>query len=138
MSTEPASEATDVPATERTNGAASDVETDPASDAGAHFCECGSIRHPVAPDGWRCRDCGRTADRGAEAGIVTTTPREEAPPRMATGDWEVLFEHQLYDCPDCGSDAVAVVVRQTRAADEPGTECFTCVTCGHDWRDDGV
>jgi hypothetical protein len=68
--------------------------TDPASDAGAHFYDCGSIRHPTA-DGWRCRDCGRTADRGAEAGIVTTTSREVEPPRMAAGDREMLSGHQF-------------------------------------------
>ena len=39
-----------------------------------------------------------------------------------------------YICSECKSDNVNQELRQTRAADEPMTEFYTCLACGHAWR----
>jgi len=39
------------------------------------------------------------------------------------------------ECPKCSHNKAYFFVRQTRSADESPTAFYTCVKCGHKWRD---
>ena len=38
------------------------------------------------------------------------------------------------ECPECGHNEAYWVMRQTRAADEPETLIYRCVSCSNTWR----
>jgi len=40
----------------------------------------------------------------------------------------------MYPCPKCKSTRVSNYEKQTRSADEPMTQFFECIDCGHRWR----
>ena len=39
------------------------------------------------------------------------------------------------ECPKCGHGEAFWVMRQTRAADEPTTRIYRCVSCSNTWRE---
>lgn len=39
-----------------------------------------------------------------------------------------------YTCRKCGSNNVNMTTMQTRSSDEPMTEFYKCLNCGHGWR----
>ena len=40
----------------------------------------------------------------------------------------------MYTCGRCGSQKIKNSEAQTRSADEPMTQFFTCLDCGNRWR----
>jgi len=95
------------------------------------FCDkCGSILMP-AEDGFACMNCGaRGGDvdlseefkGGKEVHMVKEVDEQNLPKATA-------------ECPKCGHNEAYFFVRQTRGADESPTAFYTCVKCGHKWRD---
>ena len=39
------------------------------------------------------------------------------------------------ECPKCGHNKAAYIIRQMRAADEPSTRIYRCIKCSKTWRE---
>ena len=50
------------------------------------------------------------------------------------GDMDTLPRTKI-ECPKCGHNEAAYVIRQTRAADEPSTRIYRCAKCMYTWRE---
>lgn len=95
------------------------------------FCEeCGSILMP-AEDGFACPRCGKKGkdvDLAEDSGVKKEIHMVEDKPddSLPIADTE---------CPKCEHKKAYFFVKQTRSADESPTAFYTCVKCGHKWRD---
>jgi DNA-directed RNA polymerase subunit M len=101
------------------------------------FCECGSMRRISCDGAFRCTSCGTPAPHTLELDIVVTQEQRNRSLTIAD-EIEETFAHPTKECPSCGSNAVHNVIKQTRAADEPGTLFFKCTDCRNKWREEAL
>ena len=103
------------------------------------FCdECGSLMHTEG-DAWVCRSCENEASRDsqAEAAAMTTRDgqRDDGTPDVAdTTRNSTETVHEPCPAEDCDCDRA-----HSEMMPKPGgsyeVRLFTCVDCGHKWRD---
>jgi DNA-directed RNA polymerase subunit M len=103
------------------------------------FCdECGSMMKTDG-DKWVCGNCGyeKLRDSAKEAGMVTKQGQEASEVvDMSDVDDAEIGPTTTAHCPECGHDRARYEMKQIRSADESETRFFTCVECGHKWRED--
>ncbi|WP_255150735.1 RPA12/RPB9/RPC11 RNA polymerase family protein [Halorarius halobius] len=105
------------------------------------FCdECGSMMHTEG-DAWVCRSCGHETLRDSEQEAAMTTTQgqsDDGPVDMSDVDDAEVGPTTKQQCPqpDCDGERARYEMKQIRAADESETRFFTCVECGHKWRED--
>jgi len=105
------------------------------------FCdECGSMMQ-TQDDVWVCTKCDYEKPRNSasEAGMVTTEGQQGSTVvDMSDVDDAEIGPTTKVRCPnpDCDSDRARYEMKQIRSADESETRFFTCVECGHKWRED--
>jgi len=105
------------------------------------FCDdCGSMMQ-AEDDVWVCTSCDAEKARNSadEAGMVTTQGQEGSTVvDMSDVDDADIGPTTRVACPqpDCDGERARYEMKQIRAADESETRFFTCVECGHKWRED--
>lgn len=72
-------------------------------------------------------------------------PDEESSPVIKEGHVEkeiLILDDELrtlpttaIECPKCGHNKAAYIIRQMRAADEPSTRIYRCLKCTNTWRE---
>ena len=84
---------------------------------------------------FKCRNpiCGCEVTKTGEPVCFTTSGKEKEM-TVIEGNAPTLPRTRI-ECPKCGHLEAFWVLRQTRAADEPETKIFRCVSCGHSWRE---
>ncbi|MEM1942831.1 MAG: transcription factor S [Candidatus Caldarchaeum sp.] len=109
---------------------------------GLEFCpNCGKALTPSKVDGKLslvCRKCGYKKHSAEEKVLFKQT---KSSPQSR--DSVVLVEPSNSPlpttldvvCPQCGHNEAKWWTIQTRSADEPMTQFFRCVRCGHTWRE---
>ena len=101
------------------------------------FCdECGSMMQTQG-DKWVCTKCDheKLRDEAKEQAMVTTQAQEESEVIESEGGTSGL-PTTTAQCPNCDNDTAYWYMQQIRSADESETRFFTCVECGHKWRED--
>ncbi|HUT26963.1 MAG TPA: transcription factor S [Methanomassiliicoccales archaeon] len=99
------------------------------------FCpKCRSIMKPDK-GAFICRNpiCGCEVTKTGEPVCFTTSGKEKEM-TVIEGNAPTLPRTRT-ECPKCGHLEAFWVLRQTRAADEPETKIFRCVSCSHSWRE---
>lgn len=95
------------------------------------FCEfCGSILVP-GEDGFFCPQCGK---KGGSVDLSQGSSSSKELFTVSEGDGDSMPKAEV-ECPKCDCELAFFMVKQTRAADESPTTFYTCVKCGHKWRD---
>ena len=102
------------------------------------FCKkCGSLLVPEKSEDGKvkfiCRKCG-TGSRSKDLKIKTVNPKKDKIHFVSKKETETLPTVRQ-KCPECGKMKAYFWIIQTRAADEPATKFFRCVSCEHTWRD---
>jgi DNA-directed RNA polymerase subunit M len=99
------------------------------------FCpKCKSIMKPDKGI-FKCRNpaCNCEVTKTGEPVCFTTSGKEK---EMAVYDGNPpTLPRTRIECPKCGHLEAFWVLRQTRAADEPETKIYRCVSCSHSWRE---
>ena len=99
------------------------------------FCpKCKKIMRPEN-DKFVCKNpaCGCEVMKNGEPKCFTTSGKDKEM-TIIDGNTPTLPRTRI-DCPKCGHQEAFWVLRQTRAADEPETKIYRCVSCGHPWRE---
>jgi len=86
-----------------------------------------------------CKKCGYQKSLDAEVKVVV----KQGKPQQGSGVAAVIVEPSDsplpttsdVTCPECGHNEARWWTVQTRSADEPMTQFFKCVKCGHVWRE---
>ena len=102
------------------------------------FCEgCGSLMHTEG-ETWVCRSCGHEAPRDseAEAKMATKDGQQDASSPAVVDATQDSSETVAEPCPAEGCDSERA---DSEMIPKPGgsfeVRLFTCVECGHKWRD---
>ena len=104
------------------------------------FCpKCGSVLYPKKVNGkviLECKNCKYTTEKiekdKYKVKVVVNKKDEDIP--VIKEEIKTLPTTRA-ECPKCGNKEAYVWIRQTRAADEPGTRFFRCTKCGYTWRE---
>ncbi|CQH64088.1 transcription elongation factor TFS (plasmid) [Halobacterium hubeiense] len=103
-----------------------------------NFCDRCSSMMRTEGDTWVCRSCGNEEPRDSQAEAAMTTQdgqRDDGAPAVADATQDAT-ETMQEPCPadDCDSDRA-----NYEMIPKPGgsyeVRLFTCVECGHKWRD---
>ncbi|MCS7110329.1 MAG: transcription factor S [Candidatus Caldarchaeum sp.] len=106
------------------------------------FCPvCGKALAPVKSSGkvvLTCRKCGYKKPLVGEKIVV-----KQEKPNVSGRNVAAIVESEESPlpktsdviCPACGHNEAKWWTVQTRSADEPMTQFFRCVKCGHTWRE---
>jgi DNA-directed RNA polymerase subunit M len=86
-----------------------------------------------------CPKCGHSENESPEISKKSDTVKKEE----QVSELNILDESSKnealptikIDCPKCGHGEAVWWMLQTRSADEPTTQFYRCVECGHTWRD---
>jgi DNA-directed RNA polymerase subunit M len=106
------------------------------------FCpKCGKALSPSRQGSkvvMACRRCGYVKD-AEEVKVVVRQVGGKATVKEAAAiveptDAPLPSTHDVI-CPVCGHNEAKWWTVQTRSADEPMTQFFRCVKCGHTWRE---
>ncbi len=100
------------------------------------FCPTCEVRLKKSDSGLQCPKCGYSKGGSKDAKKV----KEE---EESVSEFNVLEESEgketlstiKIDCGKCGNDEAVWWMLQTRSADEPTTQFYRCIKCGHTWRD---
>ena len=101
------------------------------------FCpKCGSLLVPGAKDGKRvmkCNSCSFTNKDTKNAKISEKVKQEK---EISVIEKEIEI-NPICDviCHKCKHKKAYYWFHQTRASDEPATQFFKCVKCGHIWKE---
>jgi len=99
------------------------------------FCpKCKSIMKPDK-GAFKCRNpsCLCEVTKNGEPVCFTTSGKEKEM-TVIDGNAPTLPRTRI-ECPKCHHNEAFWVLRQTRAADEPETKIYRCVSCNHSWRE---
>ncbi|MCX6651365.1 MAG: transcription factor S [Methanomassiliicoccales archaeon] len=99
------------------------------------FCpKCKSIMKPEKGS-FKCRNpaCNCEVTKNGEPVCFTTSGKEKEM-TVIDGNAPTLPRTRI-ECPKCHNMEAFWVLRQTRAADEPETKIYRCVSCSHSWRE---
>lgn len=103
------------------------------------FCpECGNMMYPEKREKETvlvCRSCGHVEEAtDSESYKVVREGKKKEETAVIEEDQESLPKTSK-KCPECGHGKAYWWMQQTRSADEPTTEFYRCVKCGHTWRE---
>lgn len=99
------------------------------------FCpKCKALMYPKE-DVFICRKCGFEKQKKGTNVVVTKQKKKEVTVIENKADLNVLPKTKI-KCPTCGHDEAYWIIRQMRGSDEPESRFYTCVKCGHKWRED--
>ncbi|MFB6117082.1 RPA12/RPB9/RPC11 RNA polymerase family protein [Halosegnis sp.] len=101
------------------------------------FCdECGSMMHADG-DAWVCRSCGRerARDSTTDAAVTTTETQQDDGPAPVVDADDAATETVQTVCPtaECESER-AHYEMMPKPGGSYEVRLFTCVECGHKWR----
>ncbi|KAL3482034.1 hypothetical protein BJX99DRAFT_218048 [Aspergillus californicus] len=108
------------------------------------FCEvCGNLLDACPNEASECELCGKTA-KNRTLNHTQSSTSENFPPRLRN---KLRSTTQLVssgpsgprvdtDCAKCPSQVAIYTEAQLRSADEGSTIFYTCISCGHRWRED--
>jgi DNA-directed RNA polymerase subunit M len=106
------------------------------------FCEkCGNLMIATKKDGvsgYFCRKCGIFVKGKAESSTLIgekIEQEEDTVKVVKEEDNYAQYPRTNIECPECGHNEAYWYMQQTRGADEPQTKFYSCVKCGHKWRE---
>ena len=103
-----------------------------------NFCpKCGTIMVPVKKRthvALTCRKCGYTYKKSVKSVKITETPPKNHRVVVLEKNVTILPKTQK-ECPKCTNKQAYWWMQQTRGTDEPPTQFYKCVKCGHTWRE---
>ncbi len=82
-----------------------------------------------------CNKCGFKKEKTGSSVVVSKQEKKEV---TIIEDKEVsnVLPRTKITCPKCGHNEAFWILRQMRGSDEPESRFFTCVKCGHRWREE--
>lgn len=99
------------------------------------FCpKCKVLMYPEE-NFFICRKCGFKKKKSGSAFIVSKQEQKEVTLIEDKDKTNVLPKTKI-KCPKCGHNEAFWILRQMRGSDEPESRFYTCVKCGHKWRED--
>ena len=99
------------------------------------FCpKCKALMYPKE-DLFVCNKCGHSMKKQGSSVVVTERKEKEVTVIEDKHKMNVLPK-TTKKCPKCGHDEAYWILRQMRGSDEPESRFYTCVKCGHKWRED--
>ena len=97
------------------------------------FCsKCKALMYPE-DDFFVCKKCGFKIKKSG-TNIVVSKQKEKEIQILVDKIDDVLPKIRIL-CPKCGNLEASWILRQMRGSDEPETRFFTCLKCGHKWRE---
>jgi DNA-directed RNA polymerase subunit M len=100
------------------------------------FCEkCGAIIIGKKGEEIKCPACGHVNVPKNEIKLKEKIEVKEELEVIDTSQTEEIHPITSVECPKCGNKEAYYWTKQTRASDEPETQFFKCVACGHQWRE---
>jgi DNA-directed RNA polymerase subunit M len=97
------------------------------------FCpKCKALMYPI--DGVpTCKKCGYSQKAGKQ--IVVDKREEKEVTVIEDKDKSNILPKTKIPCPKCKHNEAFWIIRQMRSSDEPESRFYTCVKCGHKWRE---
>ena len=82
-----------------------------------------------------CNKCGHSMKKKGSNVVVTERKEKEVTVIEDKNKMNVLPK-TTKKCPKCSHNEAFWILRQMRGSDEPESRFYTCVKCGHKWRED--
>lgn len=98
------------------------------------FCpKCKSLMYPKDKF-FVCNKCGFKKKKSGSSVVVSKQSEKEV---TIIEDKEIsnVLPKTRITCPKCGHYEAYWILRQMRGSDEPESRFYTCVKCGHRWRE---
>lgn len=99
------------------------------------FCpKCKALMYPK-DDFFVCNKCGHKVKKAGSNIVVSKQEKKEIVLIEDKEKTNVLPKTKT-TCPKCAHNEAFWILRQMRGSDEPESRFYTCVKCGHKWRED--
>ncbi len=99
------------------------------------FCsKCKALMYPEE-NFFICRKCGYKKKKSGSTFVVLKQKETEVTLIEDKEKTNVLPKTKI-KCPKCSHNEAFWILRQMRGSDEPESRFYTCVKCGHKWRED--
>lgn len=99
------------------------------------FCsKCRVLMYPK-DNFFVCNKCGRKVKKTGTNIVVSKQEKKEVTIIEDKEKTNVLPKTKI-TCPKCNHNEAFWILRQMRGSDEPESRFYTCVKCGHKWRED--
>ena len=99
------------------------------------FCsKCKALMYPK-DDFFVCNKCGNKVKKAGSNIVVSKQEKKEITLIEDKEKTNVLPKTKT-TCPKCDHNEAFWILRQMRGSDEPESRFYTCVKCGHKWRED--
>jgi DNA-directed RNA polymerase subunit M len=99
------------------------------------FCpKCKALMYPDEKN-FICRKCGYKKKKSGSTFVVSKQKETEVTFIEDKEKTNVLPKTKI-KCPKCNYNEAFWILRQMRGSDEPESRFYTCVKCGHKWRED--
>ena len=99
------------------------------------FCpKCKALMYPK-DDFFVCNKCGNKVKKAGSNIVVSKQEKKEITLIEDKEKTNVLPKTKTA-CPKCAHNEAFWILRQMRGSDEPESRFYTCVKCGHKWRED--
>ena len=99
------------------------------------FCsKCKVLMYPQG-DFFVCKKCGLKKEKTGSNIIISKQKIKEVTLIEDKEKTNVLPRTKI-KCPKCSYNEAFWILRQMRGSDEPESRFYTCVKCGHKWRED--
>ncbi len=98
------------------------------------FCpKCKALMYPK-DEFFICNKCGFKKKKSGSS-VVVSKQNEKEVTIIEDKDISNLLPKTRITCPKCGHNEAYWILRQMRGSDEPESRFYTCVKCGHRWRE---
>jgi len=99
------------------------------------FCsKCKALMYPEG-EFFVCKKCGFKKKKSGDNVIVDKQKKKEITFIEDKNKTNVLPKTKIR-CPKCDHNEAFWILRQMRGSDEPESRFYTCIKCGHKWRED--
>lgn len=99
------------------------------------FCSnCKSLMYPEG-EYLVCKKCGSKKEKSGKS-IVVSKQKEKEITVIEDKEATQVLPRTKITCPKCNHNEAFWILRQMRGSDEPESRFYTCIKCGHRWRED--
>jgi DNA-directed RNA polymerase subunit M len=98
---------------------------------------CSNCRVLMYPEGkyFICKKCGFKKEKSGK-NLVISKQKEKEITFIEDKEATQVLPRTKIACPKCNHNEAFWILRQMRGSDEPESRFYTCVKCGHRWRED--